>query len=290
MSWERYRSDGVRDVPGHLWVWRGFPSPELGNRRDVLVWLPEAEPRVPLPVLYFQDGQNVFDEHTAFAGSWGAAATLASLAGEGLPVIGVAVANAGHGRIAEYSPFVDPKHGGGRGDAYVEFLAASVKPSVDARFPTIRDPSRTGVVGSSLGGLIATYAVFKRPDLFGLAAALSPSFWFAEHSFVRWLGGRQWAPAQLYLDTGRYERGRAERWWPLTDAVRTAMGSRRYVGSVRGVHRRLRKMGYVEGVDLRLVIDPDGFHSEAFWRRRLPDALSFLLRESTSTGTWAALE
>ncbi|MEO1083629.1 MAG: alpha/beta hydrolase-fold protein [Acidobacteriota bacterium] len=290
MSWEPYWSDGVRDVPGHLRVWRGFPSPELGNHRDILVWLPEEEPRAPLPVLYFQDGQNVFDEHTSFSGSWGAAATLAELASEGMPVIAVAVSHAGHDRIVEYSPFVDPKHGGGRGDAYLEFLSSSVKPAVDARFPTHRDPSRTGLVGSSLGGLIATYGVFKRPDLFGLAAALSPSYWFAEHSFVHWLGSRQYVPAQFYLDTGRFERGRVKRWWPPSDAVGTALGSRRYVRSVRGVHRRLRKMGYVDGVDLRFTVDPEGFHSEECWRRRLPQALTFLLKESTATGAWAALD
>lgn len=288
MSWEPYWSDGVRDVPGHLRVWRGFPSPELGNHRDLLVWLPEEEPTRPLPVLYFQDGQNVFDEHTSYAGSWGAAQALGQLAADGTPVIAVAVANTGEGRIAEYSPFVDAKYGGGRGDAYVEFLVSSVKPAIDARFPTLKDPASTGLVGSSLGGLIACYALFKHPEVFGLAAALSPSFWFADHAFVSWLSRREWTPAQIYLDTGRYERGRAHGW--IGQSWRKVLGSWRYVRSVRGVYRRLRHMGYVEGVDLHFEIDPEGEHNEGCWRRRLPGALSFLFEESTTTGTWAALD
>lgn len=291
MSWEPYWSDGVRDVPGHLRVWRDFPSPELGNKRDIVVWLPEEEPARPLPVLYFQDGQNVFDEHTSFAGSWGAARALGELAEAGTPVIAVAVANAGRSRIAEYSPFVDVKHGGGRGDAYVEFLTSSVKPAIDARFATLKDPAATGLVGSSLGGLIAYYALFRHPETFGLAAALSPSFWFADHAFERWLGERSWAPAQLYLDTGRFERGRPVSRWPWVGrSWQTAWGSWRYTRSVRGVLRRLENMGYVDGVDLCFELDHEGFHSESSWRSRLPRALSFLLTESTSTGAWAALD
>ncbi|MEM6796308.1 MAG: alpha/beta hydrolase-fold protein [Acidobacteriota bacterium] len=284
MSWQPYRSAGLGDQPGTFWVWRDFPSPELGNARDIVVWAPPPSPEIAharLPVLYFQDGQNVLDAETSHAGSWRAAHALAELARSGHGALAVAVAHTGEGRLAEYSPFTDALGRGGRGDAYLDFLASSVKPAVDARFPTRREASSTGLVGSSLGGLIAVYGVFKRPDAFGLAAALSPSFWFADDAMARWLEDQERVPSQIYLDSGRFERGRGRPWWPWH------LGSWRYARSVRRVHRRLLRMGYVDGVDLCCLLDPEGEHREECWRRRLPGALSFLLVESTSTGAWA---
>ena len=115
------------------------------------------------PVVYMHDGQNLFDPTTSYAGHWELAATLAYHALEGLEAIVVGIPNMGRRRRYEYSPFHDPLHGGGGGDRYLRFLCETLKPRIDAAFPTLRDPPSTAVAGSSLGGLISLYALFRRP-------------------------------------------------------------------------------------------------------------------------------
>src|SRR6266700_6869575 len=97
---------------------RQFPSRTLGNRRDILVYLPPGYRRLlrrRYPVLYLQDGQNVFDAATAFAGvEWGVDETAERLIQQKLiePLIIVAVANTGEERIHEYAPtpgVIEPK-------------------------------------------------------------------------------------------------------------------------------------------------------------------------------------
>src|SRR5437899_6288014 len=89
---------------------RGFPSKILGNRRDVLVYLPRGYSRFSRkrhPVLYLQDGQNMFDTATSFAGvEWGVDETAQRLVRQNRiePLIIVAIANTGEDRINEYAP------------------------------------------------------------------------------------------------------------------------------------------------------------------------------------------
>src|SRR5213594_2681271 len=95
---------------GNIRRHRAFPSRILGNRRDVLVYLPpnyRRFSRQSYPVLYLHDGQNVFDAATAFAGvEWGVDETVERLIRKKLiePLIVVAIANTGDDRIHEYAP------------------------------------------------------------------------------------------------------------------------------------------------------------------------------------------
>src|SRR5262249_11718724 len=95
---------------GNIKRHRAFPSKTLGNRRDVLVYLPRGYGRLSgrrYPVLYLHDGQNVFDAATSFSGvEWGVDETAERLTKENLiePLIIVAVANMGEKRVDEYTP------------------------------------------------------------------------------------------------------------------------------------------------------------------------------------------
>src|ERR1700722_6900347 len=97
-------------LTGNIQEHRGFRSKILGNRRDVLVYLPRGYrrfSRTRYPVLYLQDGQNVFDAATAFAQvEWGVDETAQRLIRLNLiePLIVVAIANTGDERIHEYAP------------------------------------------------------------------------------------------------------------------------------------------------------------------------------------------
>jgi predicted alpha/beta superfamily hydrolase len=269
--------------PGRLWLRRDVESPRLGNRRDLLVWTPpqaDHEPG-PFPVLYLHDAQNLFHAETSFAGHWSAGEALADLASRGRPVLAVGVPNQGAERLHEYSPFNDPRWGGGKGDAYLDFLIHTVRPLVNARFPATQEPQHTGLLGSSLGGLISFYGVFRNPETFGLCGALSPSFHFAEGATLNWLRRLPRAATaprgrRIYLDVGTRERlppDAPDRWFHY--------GSWLYRRDVARVASLLRRRGFRKGRDLLYEAEKGGRHHEAAWQRRFPGALEFLFPGSS---------
>src|SRR5437879_3681147 len=161
------------------------------NGRNLLVYTPASYARgdARYPVVYMQDGQNLFDPATSFEGDWGIRATLADLAQTGLEAIVVGIPHQGKRRPFEYSPFVDPVNGGGGGEQYLAFVVETVKPLVDRGFRTLRNRGQTVIAGSSLGGLISLYAFFRHPDVFGAAGVLSPALWFAGGAILRYIEG-----------------------------------------------------------------------------------------------------
>ena len=168
-----------------------------GLDRDLAVYLPPSYGKTDrrYPVLYMQDGQNLFDPEASFAGSWRVDLAMNWAAARRLEGIVVGVPNTGEERIAEYSPFEDPEGGPGRGGGYVSHLAETIKPLVDARFRTLPERETTGMAGSSMGGLISLFAFLHRPDVFGLMGALSPSLWFAGHAIFGLLEAAPFRPA-----------------------------------------------------------------------------------------------
>jgi predicted alpha/beta superfamily hydrolase len=273
--WSDYRElkQGVaHTVSGDVRVLNELYSPQLHNRREILVCLPPsyATSERRYPVVYMHDGQNLFDANTSFAGEWGVDETLDELSREGIEAIVVGIPNLGTERAKEYSPFVDRRHGGGLGDLYVDFIADTLKHLIDSTFRTRPERAHTGIFGSSMGGLISLYAYFQRPETFGFVGAMSPSFWFAGGAILPYIRNAQPNPGRIYLDVGEKESPSARRWWqiPLLDSLRQSHCQR--------VVSLLERKGCGEE-SLRFVVDPAGEHNEAAWRRRLPHALRFLL-------------
>ncbi|RZK32590.1 MAG: esterase, partial [Hymenobacter sp.] len=169
-----------------------FQLPQLPGRvRRVWLYLPPGYSqagRQRYPVLYLQDGQNVFDDATAYAGEWGVDETLNQLRASGQDPTGcivVAVDNGGDHRLDEYSPWVNAEYKkGGEGDQYTNFLTLSLKPYIDAHYRTQPDAAHTAIAGSSMGGLIALYAGLKYPQVFGRIGVFSPAIWFAKDSIL----------------------------------------------------------------------------------------------------------
>lgn len=235
-------------------------SPELGNTRDILVYLPSTYRRDSrrYPVIYMQDGQNLFDPRTSFAGDWGLLPALADLPPRTPEPLVVAIPNVGADRIGEYSPFSDPKAGGGQGDRYLDFILHTLKPAIDREFRTLPGREGTGIAGSSMGGLLSLYGFFRRPESFGFVASLSPSLWFADGAIFPFVEAAPYVPGKVYLDIG------------------TAEGAESLLNAQRMRDLLLAK-GYREGVDLRWVEETGGTHTEAVWGRRFKAALPFLL-------------
>jgi enterochelin esterase family protein len=95
-------------------------------------------------------------------------------------------------------------------DAYVAFLADELVPYVQQAYDADPNPEKTGVMGSSLGGLAAVYTAFTRPDVFGLAAGQSGDYGVNENKLIQ-LAKRHQAgtansqPVRYYLVAGTYE-------------------------------------------------------------------------------------
>ena len=251
-----------RSAPGRLDVIPEIESRELGNRRDILVYLPTSYDKSdkPYPVIYMHDGQNLFDPATSFAGEWGVDSAMARAPRKGRRAIVVGIPNAGIERIREYSPFVDPRIGGGLGDIYLDWIENTVKPLIDTRYRTIREAAGTGIGGPSLGGLISLYAGVAYPELFGFIGAMSPS--------VRWHNSKI---MELYEA------------WPTSQSrprIYMDMGGREWKGAfaeVRELREVLEERGWIDGVDLQHIEDRYGRHHEEHWAKRLPNALRFML-------------
>jgi predicted alpha/beta superfamily hydrolase len=250
----------------------GFAMPELGRTRRVWIYLPPgyATSGRRYPVLYLHDGQNVFDAATSFAGEWGVDESLDSLHLAGDPgVIVVAVDNGGEHRIAEYSPWTHPRHGGGEGDAYVEFLVNTLKPHVDARFRTRPDRRSTAILGSSMGGLISLYAALTRPDVFGRAGVFSPSLWFSEGMWETARAARPHPEGQRLVFVSGGSEGPADR-------------PRVVVQDQERMLETLEAAGFRRGIHLHAAAPDDGTHQEWFWRREFPAAYRLLFAEAVS--------
>jgi len=239
---------------------KDFWSPELGNRRDILVHLPASyhwQDRA-YPVLYMQDGQNLFDPSTSFAGDWKLGNVMASAARRGVEAIVVAIPNMGAERLAEYSPFVDPAEGGGAGNRYLDFLTRTLKPAIDERFRTLPGREHVGIAGSSMGGLISLYGFFRSPSAFGFAGVLSPSLWFAGDAIFASVEQAAFVPGRIYLDIGAQEGAS-------------------HVARARRMREVLNAKGYRIGSKLRWLESRCGRHDEASWARRFARALPFLI-------------
>ncbi|MBN1200952.1 MAG: alpha/beta hydrolase [Anaerolineae bacterium] len=277
-TWQDYHTlhpGEKHTVTGTLKVLEDFHSPQLDNRRDILVYLPPSyEQGARCPVIYFHDGQNLFDTAASFVGEWCVDETLEALSADGLEAIAVGIPNINARRLDEYSPFVNAMlNTGGQGDAYLAFLVETLKPLIDQDFRTLPDRAHTGIMGSSMGGLISLYAYVHCPDVFGLAGIMSPAFWFADDDAIFTCVARApFLPGKLYLDVGTAEMEDVP-----PDARHSGVTSQVYLDDARRMRELLLSKGYREERDLLYVEEAGAVHHESAWARRLPGALRFLL-------------
>lgn len=263
-----FRARRVQRAP-QLRVLARFHSRIFRNSRDVTIWTPPGygDPRRRHPVIYFQDGQNIFDAKTAFAGvAWNAGEAAEQLvrAREITPPILVGIANTGTNRINEYTPTraefdLNGQKQRSAGDAkrYARFVETELKPFIDARYLTLPGPRTTSVVGSSMGGLVSLYFGLWHPRVFGNVAALSPSLWWDDRVALRDFGRLpRKLDVRLWLDTGT-----AEPEWELAQHLRDTL-----VGK-----------GWTQGGDLEYRAVAGAEHNESAWAARLPDVLRFLV-------------
>lgn len=276
--WQPYSST-PHTVVGTLLTTREVHSPQLGNVRDIFVWLPPAyaDETRRFPVVYMHDGLNLFDRYTSYSGEWEVDETMTALSAEGLDAIIVGLPNMSDGRAVEYCPYpfinLDGTHTEGRGDAYVRFIVDTVKPLIDAAFRTKQDASATGIAGSSMGGLISLYAALTYPDVFGMCGAFSPAYWFGNNGLLETARTRASGSGRVYLDVGTREGETLNRWLQVYGQE----ADDAYTQGVCDLRDVLASAGYRPGVNLMYVEESDATHREDAWARRFPAAMRFLL-------------
>ena len=151
---------------------------KLGRSRTTRILLPKAYYKFPekkFPVMYLMDGQNLFDQNTAYFKPWNLQKVMDSLPLKD-QVILVGIDNGGHYRGSEYMPH-NHKRYHGEGELFLDFIINELKPKVDQHLRTLPSRENTIIVGSSLGGLISFYAATRHSDVFGKAGVMSPAFW-----------------------------------------------------------------------------------------------------------------
>lgn len=234
-----FRSSGG----GHFAPPIEFDSTRLGRRHRILVYLPPGYDENTLkryPVLYMQDGQNLFFPEEAFLGNdWKVDRTVSMLDSMSVVDDFIVVGVYSKDRFAEYTK---PGY-----EMYGKSLVGEVKPRIDQDFRTLPGPLRTSLLGSSLGGVVSFFLAWEYPDVFGRAGCLSSTFGYRDDLLDRVLSEEK-RDAGFYLDSGWPEDN-----YEVTVSMAMALVAR----------------GWVFGRDLIHFAFPLAEHDEKAWGLRL---------------------
>jgi predicted alpha/beta superfamily hydrolase len=224
------------------------------------------------PVLFLQDGQNVFDKATSFSGKeWEADETVDHLVSEFKipPMFIVGIDNAGNQRTSEYLTYPDahnPEFQSSNppdleGTKYADFLIKEVMPFLQKRYRVATGPANTALGGSSYGADVSLTTALHHPGVFGKLLLESPSLWVGDGKLLAEVEKTKLLPQKIYLGVG-------------TKEMRNTTYDSQIVKYVTDLERILKAKGMGPN-RLKVVIEEGGQHNETAWARRLPDALLF---------------
>ncbi len=249
----RKKRIGKIKIVGEIRYHKNFKSEFLQNERDIIVWLPpgynnDAERK--FPVLYMHDGQNILNPKTSFAGmDWRVDETATKLIkGNKLEeIIIVGIYNTPD-RLEEYSDSI-------KGNNYLKFIIEELMPFINSNYKTKTDKKNTGIMGSSMGGLISFLAVWKFPDVFGKAACLSSSFYYDDEKAIKMVKDykSEKKKIKIYIDHGEDGLPRGQKMFCA-----------------------LSEKGFIIGTDIDYFYAPGAEHTENAWAERLERPLLFL--------------
>lgn len=239
-------------------------SPSLDRWALMTALIPPG--RGPFPVLYLLHGLG--GDHR----SWLTDYALCARA-ERLRAI-IILPDGGRGYYVD-----DPRPAGlGRNETH---LACDTVKTVDRMFPTRTEPGARAVAGMSMGGYGAIMLALRHPELFGQAAGLSASLYFAHRphprdaAFQTELAGT--------LPGGAYDCFALVRRFPVPEnrpRLWLAVGADDPHAEInRAFHEELTARGWTHG-----WTESPGAHDRAFWSDRLPDLLEFVREGFSPSG------
>ena len=223
-----------------------FYIPQLNRTRRIWMYVPQEynHTNKRYPVIYMHDGQNLFDEATAMGEEWQIDETLNSMLAE---TIIVGIDNSEY-RMSEYNFH----HHEGEGRKYMEFIVHTLKPFIDKNFRTNPGREYTQLAGSSMGGLISFYGAIHFAETFGGAGVFSPALWVVEdamYELKQVAKKKRHLPQRFYFYGGAAEGGNM-----LT-----------HISNITSLLDELPQF------NINVEIDPDGEHSEYYWRNKFPN-------------------
>jgi predicted alpha/beta superfamily hydrolase len=232
-------------------------APQLKMTKKIWVYLPKSydNSKKKYPVIYMHDAQNLFDAITSYAGEWRIDETLDNLNAE---VIVIGIEHGNDKRMEELTPFQHEKYGGGKADAYLDFIVKILKPKIDTEYRTKTNTKNTAIFGSSLGGLVSFYAALKYPEVFGKVGCFSPSFWFNRKEIIAMMEKTETFNTKIYFLCGDNEGD--------DDVIKDLNAMERLVNAKRCECKKRNKKVIVKG----------GQHNEKLWREGFGNAYLWL--------------
>lgn len=244
------------------------------RQRAVRVYVPNEyhKSNKSYPVLYMHDGQNLyFDEEAGYGMSWRIADYL-DQTGMDLIVVGIDCA-AGEIRLDEYGPWPNDKIWknlnmeervlGGQGMEYVDYLVQELKPFIDNKYRTI--PDESSMAGSSMGGLISTFAACKYPHIFRKVASYSSAYWFNQSEIESLIKESDLSKVEkFYMDVGTKEES-------------GSISQQMYIDSSQAVYEIIKD----RVKDCRFEIVEGAVHNELEWRKRVGPVFEYLFSSET---------
>ena len=249
----------------------------LHTTRMLRVWVPgnylsPHNAQRKYPVLYMQDGQNLFDRATAFQDEWQMDETADHLIGNfkigQMFIVGIDSAGDGRQRAMDYLPYPDslnpqsPGPGDVRGKDYAKFVVTEVMPFLQKRYRIATGAVSTGIGGSSYGAVISLYTALHYADTFGKVLLESPPLEVGDGQLLRDAEKATHLPQKMYIGVG-------------TNEGRDAMVSAELVRNVGGLEKVLRDRG-MGATRLKVTVEEGAPRNEAAWAKRLPEAMLFL--------------
>jgi predicted alpha/beta superfamily hydrolase len=266
-SWEDLGGSTISTAASNVSVLNAaFYMPQLDKYRKIWLYLPPDYYTTTkrYPVLYMQDGQNLFDNATSFSGEWQVDETLNSLFSKGnYGAIVIGIDNGGGDRLNEYSPWNNPTYGGGQGDLYSQFIAETLKPYIDSNYRTKPEPQFNAVLGSSMGALISSYIAAKYPAVFQKVASFSSAYWFAKQQLINFIATntQNYSNSRMYFVAGSNES--------TTMVSNNNEIKNSYQSKLLATENTMTKY------------DSYGTHTESYWRGEFEAAYLWLFQKET---------
>ena len=246
-------------------------SKELNRKVRVSIYLPHTYQKndKKYPVLYMQDGQNLFDDRLATYGkSWGIINAFEN--DQTLPELIVVGIDSTDTRSDELVPFKfynehNKRYSGGKSDSYYNFIIKTLKPIIDEKYRTITSALQTGIMGSSYGGLSSTYAALKYPTYFTRFGCVSNAYFPVQDELEDLIKNSSLSTCKkFYMDVGTKETGYEKE-------------DHKYIESNKSVYKLLSEK--IEPNNLKFEIIKDAIHNEADWEIRFPKIIKFLFND-----------
>lgn len=261
-EWKAYVASLVHTASPNVQILKDTITVDyLGAKRTLSLYLPANyhQDTVDYPVLYFLDGQSLFDEKILEGKEWQIDEVLDSLGligGSQAIVVGVYNAD---DRRTEYKPFLSPHVPSEKsvsGDKHAEWIATDLKAWVDARYRTKKEALATIIGGASLGGLMSYYMLMTYPEVYGGAIVFSPSFWVHDKVYELDKNVQDLSTKRIFMNAGALETPTVE--------------------SIEKMADILRKRGMNDG-NLKLDVEAAEGHWHATWRKGFPKAYPWIL-------------